>query len=213
MPAHPIPAPPKPPTQKRGRQTLKRIVEATERLLRRQRFEDITVAQIVAEADTSTGSFYARFVSKDALLPHLYETYNTSTAAATDELKRRNMTARTLREAVATLIGLLREGPVKMDQLVRTMTLYARSHPERLPESAFVRSHGFYDVMAALLAPHMKARDADRRARFAAFAAATLLREHQLFPDAPLAKALGLSDEAFAAAVREMTEAYLAGAR
>jgi hypothetical protein len=58
------------------------------------------------------------------------------------------------------------------------MVLYARSHPERLPESAFARSRSFFDMIAALFKPHMRARDADRRARAAAYTA-TLLREHR----------------------------------
>jgi hypothetical protein len=60
--------------------------------------------------------------------------------------------------------------------------------------------------------PHLKASGAERRARFAAFATATLLREHRFFPDAPLAKALDLTEEEFAAEVEKMTTAYLEAA-
>ena len=189
---------------------MDRIVAATQRLLRRQRFEDITIAEIVAEAQTSTGSFYARFGSKDALLPYLYAAYNAESAAATEGLLESDaLKADSLREAVASLIRLVRAGPVKMDQLVRTMVLYARSHPERLPESAPARSRRFYDMMGTLFRPHVKASDAERRVRFASFATATLLREHHFFPDAPLATALGLNEEDFAVEVEKMTSAYL----
>jgi AcrR family transcriptional regulator len=203
------------PSQARGQETLERIVAATQRLLRTRRFEDITISQIVAEADTSTGSFYARFASKDALLPYLYEAYNANTAVATEDLGGQVAlkAARTLRQAVSALIEQLREGPVRMDQLVRTMALYARSHPERLPESAYTRSKRFFDIVSTVLRPHMKpAPDAHRRAQFAVFAAATLLREHGFFSDAPLAKALGFTHEEFAAEVERMTTAYLEGA-
>lgn len=202
------------PAQPRAQETLGRIVAATQRLLRTRRFDDITIAEIVAEAETSTGSFYARFGSKDALLPFLYQAYNDSTAAAVDDVdKRQVLKADSLREAVSALMGLLRHGPVRMDQLIRTMLLYARSHPERLPASAFARSKQFFDMISALFAPHVKAGDADRRARFAAFAAATLLREHLFFPDAPLARALGMTHEDLAAEVEKMTNAYLEAPR
>lgn len=201
------------PLQARGQETLERIVAAAQRLLRSQRFEDITIAQIVAEADTSTGSFYARFASKDALLPFLYEAYNANTAAATEDIEARKLLkAGTLREGVSALIAVLRDGPVRMDLLVRTMALYARSHPERLPKSAYTRSKRFYDIVGAMFRPHLKTSDAERRARVAAFAAASLLREHVFFPDAPLAKALDLTQEEFAAEVEKMTTAYLEAA-
>jgi AcrR family transcriptional regulator len=45
------------PAQTRARETLERIIAAARRLLRTRRFEDITIAEIVAEAETSTGSF------------------------------------------------------------------------------------------------------------------------------------------------------------
>lgn len=202
------------PAQQRARGTMDRIVAATQRLLRTHRFEDITIAEIVSEADTSTGSFYARFGSKDALLPYLYARYNADTAAATADLgKGGGLNAPSLREAVATLIDLVREGPVRMDQLVRTMTLYARSHSDRLPPSAFVRSNQFFDIVGGLFKPHLKAPHADRRARFAAFAAATLLREYRFFPDAPLAKTLALSQDDFAAEVERMIAAYVEAAQ
>lgn len=202
------------PSQARGQETLARIVAATQRLLRTHRFEDITISQIVAEADTSTGSFYARFGSKDALLPYLYEAYNASTAAAIEDRDARKQlkAARTLREAIAALLGLLRDGPVRMDQLVRTMVLYARSHPERLPGSAHTRSKRFFDIVSTTFRPFLKPPDSDRSAQFAAFAAAALLREHHFFPDAPLAKALGLTHEEFATEVEKMMTAYLEGA-
>lgn len=53
------------PQQQRSRRTLGRIVEATETLLLERGPEGLTVADVVARADTSVGAFYARFESKD----------------------------------------------------------------------------------------------------------------------------------------------------
>ena len=64
------------PQQTRSRQTLERILDATEELLRKKPFEEINVAEIVGLARSSVGSFYARFGSKEGLLPLLYQRYD-----------------------------------------------------------------------------------------------------------------------------------------
>lgn len=61
------------PRQKRSEATLTRLVEATRRLLAEKPFDDITINEIVVEAEASVGAFYARFGDKEALLEHLKE--------------------------------------------------------------------------------------------------------------------------------------------
>ncbi|GJM08855.1 MAG: hypothetical protein DHS20C11_11310 [Lysobacteraceae bacterium] len=63
------------PKQSRSRRTQARLFDATEQLLRRQAFDDLTVAQITAEAKVSVGTFYRRFANKEALLQQLMEQY------------------------------------------------------------------------------------------------------------------------------------------
>src|SRR4051812_42933766 len=64
------------PLQARSRQTLAAIVSAAEELLAGQPFDAVSVADIVRRAGCTTGSFYARFASKEALLPYLYDKYD-----------------------------------------------------------------------------------------------------------------------------------------
>ena len=64
------------PVQDRSRRTLAALLDATESLLEERRFEQISVAEIILKAGVSTGSFYARFSGKDALLPALYARYH-----------------------------------------------------------------------------------------------------------------------------------------
>ena len=64
-----------PPLQERSRATLQAISEATQILLETYTFEELTIGQIVKTAGSSTGSFYARFKSKEALLHYLHEDY------------------------------------------------------------------------------------------------------------------------------------------
>jgi len=59
------------PRQDRSQRTLDRIVATAERMLEDGTFDEATVQQIVRQARSSIGSFYARFPDKDALLEHL----------------------------------------------------------------------------------------------------------------------------------------------
>src|SRR5271165_3271865 len=64
--------------QARSRKTLDRFLQATRDILYEKEFADITVAEIVQRAGSSCGAFYARFPSKEALLPALYDAYSRS---------------------------------------------------------------------------------------------------------------------------------------
>lgn len=61
------------PVQARSQETLTRFLTAADALLREQRFDDITVAEIVRRAERTVGSFYARFTDKDALVRTLVQ--------------------------------------------------------------------------------------------------------------------------------------------
>lgn len=56
------------PKQARSQETFDRFLDAIESLLLERDFSDITVADIVARAGRTVGSFYARFDDKDAAL-------------------------------------------------------------------------------------------------------------------------------------------------
>jgi AcrR family transcriptional regulator len=65
------------PQQDRSQATLDRILDATEKLLVKKTFEEISVADIVKKGRSSIGSFYARFPDKDSLLLVLQERFYT----------------------------------------------------------------------------------------------------------------------------------------
>ena len=62
-----------PPRQQRSQDTLDAIANATKELLRTRTFSELTVQEIVNAANSSAGSFYARFKGKTALLHYLHE--------------------------------------------------------------------------------------------------------------------------------------------
>jgi AcrR family transcriptional regulator len=59
------------PRQLRSRQTFDRITSSARKLLQRKHFEDLSIREVVREADASIGAFYSRFSDKRALLEHL----------------------------------------------------------------------------------------------------------------------------------------------
>jgi AcrR family transcriptional regulator len=64
-----------PASQSRSRDSLARILDATERLLEKRSFRDITVSEIARAAKTSPTAVYARFENKHALLGALFDRY------------------------------------------------------------------------------------------------------------------------------------------
>jgi AcrR family transcriptional regulator len=65
----------RPPKQERSRKTLERIASAALELLRESGLEGTTVSDIVERANTSVGSFYARFGGKDDLVRYLRDRF------------------------------------------------------------------------------------------------------------------------------------------
>ncbi len=74
------------PKQVRSQRTLDAFLDATERLLGRRAFHEITVNEIIEEAGSSAGSFYARFKDKRALLHELHERLGVRIDAMADRL-------------------------------------------------------------------------------------------------------------------------------
>jgi AcrR family transcriptional regulator len=202
----------RPPRQKRAQQTLDRIVTATDRLLRKRAFEDITITDIVAAAETSTGSFYARFDSKESLLPYVYELYNAELNEEWDAIaKKGGLPSRDLTGAVRAFVELSGSAVRRIRWLLKAMAIYARQHPERMPASAIERNELIFSVATASFTQHMHVPRAEavRRARTITYAIITLTREHELFGKAPLAATLNVDRETFERELVRMAVAYL----
>jgi AcrR family transcriptional regulator len=63
------------PKQARSEQTLLRLLEAAEDLIREKGIGDVSIPEIVRRAGSSVGGFYARFKDKDELLRALEERF------------------------------------------------------------------------------------------------------------------------------------------
>lgn len=63
------------PQRKRGQERVKKILDATARLIAEHGYESVTTNQIATEAQTSIGSLYQFFPNKDVILMALSERY------------------------------------------------------------------------------------------------------------------------------------------
>lgn len=75
----------RPPRQARTHQSLERLLDVAEALLRDKEFDDVHVREIALRADTSVAAFYRRFKDKDALLHALHERSCEAAFATADE--------------------------------------------------------------------------------------------------------------------------------
>jgi AcrR family transcriptional regulator len=98
----------KPPKQSRSRRTLERIVAASLELLATEGPAGLTVHAVVRKADSSVGSFYARFNGKDDLLDYLgARVWTEALDRWNDALQAHDWAELQLAEMVEGSVGLL----------------------------------------------------------------------------------------------------------
>jgi AcrR family transcriptional regulator len=66
----------KPPKQRRSQESLERILDAAETLIRERGFEAMTISEVVERSGSSVGSLYGRFRNKLALLQAVQVRYH-----------------------------------------------------------------------------------------------------------------------------------------
>lgn len=98
----------RPPRQRRTHQSLERLLDVAERLLRDKNFDDIHVREIAVRADTSVAAFYRRFTDKDALLHALHERRcEEAFATADDALSSARWQGATIAEILCTIFPFM----------------------------------------------------------------------------------------------------------
>lgn len=201
------------PRQDRSRATLDRIARAAEELLEHRAFNDISVVEIIERAGCSSGSFYARFPGKDALLPYLYERYDADlrprvqAAMASVDWERLS-----LRETVDLLVARTIDMYAERRHLMRAIALFARARPHEIDLETRSRRGAVTDMPARLLVrfgSEFAHDDPLTAARIGFFMVAAAAREKVLFAEAPHASDTPLSDDALKAELSRMLFAYL----
>ncbi|HVF41283.1 MAG TPA: TetR/AcrR family transcriptional regulator [Gemmatimonadaceae bacterium] len=201
------------PLQDRSRQTLEKIAKATEELLATRAFNDISVADIVRRSRCSTGSFYARFATKDDVLPYLYERYD---ADLKPRVQRRiaavDWENLLLRDTVELVVKHTVDMYVERRHLLRAVALYARMRPAEIGADVRRSRESVTDVpprMLARFAAEITHDDPLEAARIGFFMIAAICREKILFGEAPHAAATRLSNERLKSELSRTLYAYL----
>lgn len=200
----------RPPRQARSRDTLRRIVAATRELLEQKTFDEISIADITRRANSSVGSFYARFPDKAALLDHLDELYARSVIDQAEGLADPACFADApLEERVRALVSFLIQLHSAQPGLLRTLILEARRRPGgRFGERTRRMTATIPSLMERLLERRheMGHPDPERAVILGLLMVFSAIREVVLFPEA----LAGLVDYEKEDLVNELTDAYLA---
>ena len=204
----------KPATQKRSQKTRDKLVEALEVLLRDKPFDQISVAEIAAEAGLAVGTVYRRFENKDAFIPVMFEIYMARlNAFNTDPATQvRINPADGLRGA---LRSIARQGWAFMEDqahIIRSAHLYARLRPDLVGDEwdALVEAsiEGFLLALRGF-EPEMKRRATRELAEIVAYFFNTVFIEKRLYPEDGLGSAVSTEGEDFAVQMADMLYGYL----
>lgn len=200
------------PQQERSTQSLARLLDAAERLMQRQHFDDISVAAIAKEAETSIGNFYGRFASKDELLTALQKRYEDDRARLWREFfDSRDWTSITLADRAAAMVRLIIKNYRARSGVLRTLTVQWR-HPDKMDARTRKRLGNIYEESFTFLLErdadigHPKPRQAVEVGMAAVLAAC---RETIVLRPRELPASLKLSDEDLALELSRMLCTYL----
>lgn len=202
-----------PPVQARSRETMDRFAEAVEALLQTRRFEEISIQDIVRRARRPIGSFYARFGSREALLPHLYQRYHERLESAVQaKLSRVPWESLDFPETVAALVDFMIRMYDDDRGLIRAVAIFARTHPDALPADIVAHRRRIYEPLVHLLMSHRRHiahADPEAAARFALFLGSSVAREKILFADAPHSRVTPMTREDLRQELIRSLHAYL----
>jgi AcrR family transcriptional regulator len=203
----------RPAKQARSSQTLDRILLAARELLYEKEFEEITVAEIVLRARSSCGAFYARFPSKEALLPALYDAY--SRGLQTEATVWSDPSAwgeRSLKDRVARMVRFVIRDYRAARPFMRPLALYARQHPHAIsPENRHLSSekHRAACTFLSECRDEITHPDPERAVELVAYFIPAIGRDKILFGDAPHASAVQIEDIALEEELIRMALNYL----
>ena len=204
---------PRAPVQDRSRQTLERIVRAVETLLETRSFDSIGVDDIARRARCSTGSFYARFPSKDSLLPFVYARYDAELRPRMGaRLGAIDWHAMTLREMCDRAAVEICDQYAERRHLLRAMAVFARAKPDAVDAGTKARRVELHDMPAKLLArfaSEITHSDSIAAARTGLFIIAAAARDKILFGDAPHAASTPVSNTQLKQELGRALYAYL----
>jgi AcrR family transcriptional regulator len=194
----------KPPRQRRSHESLERILDAAEALIRERGFDSMTIAEVVQRSGSSVGSLYARFNNKLGLLRAVQLRYharvqNDIFAAFSGD----NARDESLQEAVARIVTVLSRHVLNEPELFRAFVLQAVFDEGVRAQGQRTNAQRRDKVVEVLLVHRAEIRhpDPELAARWSYSNCMAVLRERITFGEAAELSG-GFSDEAL---VRELT--------
>ena len=138
------------PRQSRSEQSLRRILDAAERIMERKDFSEMTIQEIAREAHSSVGVFYSRFPDKMALLHVLDERFVSDAEADVGRLVRENRWG-SLAEAVHAVVRFVWQAYARKKGMQRSIIMQVRLTPSERFQASGRRLVGTIAVMGDLL--------------------------------------------------------------
>lgn len=202
-----------PAKQDRSRETQNRILRATERLLKTELFESISIRRIVEEAETSIGSFYARFSDKNALLPVLYQQYEDQLAVQVSDLETALENADSLEEVSRHAAAHFVNSWGKTPNLSRALYEYVTCSREAASATGLLRRNQYSFLINAILrfGDQIQHVDPDRAAELGLYFMVVVCRNRLLYPTAPHTQLLKISKRELKIELEKLLCGYLRG--
>ncbi len=201
--------------QSRSRESQQRLLEAGAQLLDRFSWDDISIAAVAKEANTSVGGFYARFKSKDSLLLVLHERYEKRRNDHFERFFESDIRAQPLSERITALVEAVAEWMHENRGILRTFLLRFWSRPDEF-DGAFREQLGnLYGQAVALLVgdrEEIGRPDPNQAAHMAVVVLAASCRDALVLKPAPNPGALEQTLSEFKQAMAEITWCYLSAA-
>lgn len=209
----PTPALKRSPQQARSQEALDRVLRATLQLLETSNFEDLTLGRILGRAKVSVGSFYARFHSKEDLLPLLYASYSGDLAERMkDWLAPQRWRGKRLEQRIHEMVHLAVASYRERRGLLRAVSLLARSRPREVARSAMRERAEQYEAAAMLLQQcraEIRHPDPDRAIQVGLLFTLAACRDKILFSEAPQPASVNVTDRQLADELARALHAYL----
>lgn len=196
-----LPAGVRAPLQTRSRKTFTDILVAAEKLMNQKTWVDVTVSDIVKEANCTVGSFYARFDDKHAVLACLSSQLSADVEQqSATQLSSGNLTPSLLIQGFAHQLCDVYEQRVG---LIRTLTLLPRLYGD----TSFQNDGQRTALVFRSIVDQFVTLGVDRsRTEIALFFLVNAIRERVLFPDIS-SQMIDVDDESFK---QGLVDAFLA---
>lgn len=204
-----------PAKQDRSRETQDRILRATQKLMRKESFEAISVRRIIEEAETSIGSFYARFRDKDALLPVLFAEYEKQLQQRLLRLEESTKAAKSLDAVAECIVSHFVDMHGEIPNLMRALFEYATRSPKATDSKKLgerrTKQYSFLSTALLAFRSEITHPDPPRAVELAVYFAVVACRNRLLYPLLPQTRILKISKpELKQELVRQLT-GYLRG--